>query len=157
MNLFFNPTMSTGIAGAADVPHITPVTNPELPDFVTGFRHPGDCFIHGDVYRGGGTTASMGPKLWNPIEVRPKPGQTKIVIGRERNVGNDVVIPYKAISAIHAIFERGDIGWTVSDGDGKGALSKNGTFVNGRQIYSTTPIQYGDDIRLSDKVVVRFF
>jgi pSer/pThr/pTyr-binding forkhead associated (FHA) protein len=47
------------------------------------------------------------------------------------------------VSRLHAVLERFDAGWCVSD-----LGSANGTFVNGERIWSSQRLRHGDEVRV---------
>lgn len=66
----------------------------------------------------------------------------RLSIGKDAS--NDVVIPWDpAVSRVHALLERIGPGWCVRD-----LSSRNGTFVNGKRIWSERPLHPTDEIRL---------
>ncbi len=67
-----------------------------------------------------------------------------------RGPGNDISLAAPTLSASHAMVCRQDDGWTVID-----LRSRNGTFVNGRQIESA-PLHDGDRVALGTDVALTF-
>jgi FHA domain-containing protein len=66
-------------------------------------------------------------------------GAEKILVGRGRE--NDVVLPFKSVSRLHAFFRLGTDGlWTLED-----AGSAYGTFVRGTRLTSGHVRALGDD------------
>lgn len=71
-----------------------------------------------------------------------------ITVGRTPN--NDIVLPQATVSKVHAIFNHGAGGWTISD-----SRSSNGTFLDGlrlppgekRAIEDGAELRFGRDIR----------
>lgn len=63
------------------------------------------------------------PETGDAIEIRAE----RVVVGRDKDV--DVRINDKSVSRRHAVIERQDGGWLVSD-----QKSANGTFVNGTRV-----------------------
>ncbi len=73
----------------------------------------------------------------------------RLTLGRDAL--NDLPLPWDPeVSRAHAELERVAGGWTVAD-DG---LSRNGTFVNGRQVQGRRRLSDGDCLRLGRTVLV---
>ncbi|NLE77336.1 MAG: FHA domain-containing protein [Chloroflexi bacterium] len=64
------------------------------------------------------------------------------VIGRDDTC--DVPLPDRVVSRRHAVIERNEDGYRIRDLE-----SKNGTFVNGREVRGETPLQDGDEIQIA--------
>jgi predicted component of type VI protein secretion system len=78
-----------------------------------------------------------------------KPGRDRLTLGRDR--ANDIALGWDhQISRVHAELEHVGGDWAVSD-DG---LSRNGTFVNGRQVGGRRRLRDGDCLRLGQTVIV---
>lgn len=71
----------------------------------------------------------------------------KMIIGRADDC--DIMIDNLAISRHHAIIEKKDAVFTISDLD-----SNNGTFLNGQVITDTTDLNFGDEIGIGKHVLV---
>ena len=72
---------------------------------------------------------------------RLRPGKTTLGRGR----GRDVRADHSSVSRLHAHLEVTEAGVTIKDSN-----SRNGTFVNGRQIDRPTRLEEGDEIRCGD-------
>ena len=69
------------------------------------------------------------------------------LIGRSRSA--DIPLPSLTVSRIHAVISGdGEGNWQVYDMD-----SKQGTFVNNREVTDCAPIRYGDELRLGSVVL----
>ena len=67
-----------------------------------------------------------------------------------RDVGTDVCLHWDAeVSRVHAQLERVGDSWLLVD-DG---LSRNGTFVNGRQVDGKRRLEDGDELRFGNTAV----
>ncbi len=69
-----------------------------------------------------------------------------VVIGRE--AGNDIVVEDPQVSRHHARLSLQAGGYVVED-----LGSTNGTYINGRRVTTTTPVNPGDTLGLGDTVV----
>ena len=71
------------------------------------------------------------------------------LVGDRHTVGrseqNDVVLPDRSVSSLHAVIEDHGAGWTVRD-----LASTNGTWVGGQRIWGERRLQAGDDIRFGN-------
>jgi predicted component of type VI protein secretion system len=73
-----------------------------------------------------------------------------IVIGRE--VGEvDLLLPERQVSRKHAKIERTDEGFMLTD-----LTSKNGTFLNGKEVREPKRLQDGDEIQIALAVKIAF-
>ena len=73
-----------------------------------------------------------------------------IVIGRE--VGEvDLLLPERQVSRKHAKIERTDEGFMLTD-----MASKNGTFLNGKEVREPKRLQDGDEIQIALAVKIAF-
>lgn len=78
-----------------------------------------------------------------PVKKKPTTFGDAIWIGRAGNC--DVILPFRTISKVHAMITRGaDTGFRIGD-----AGSKNGTFVEGRQLEKGKAAPLGDGASLS--------
>ena len=69
------------------------------------------------------------------------------LIGRSRSA--DIPLPSLTVSRIHAVISGdGEGNWQIYDMD-----SKQGTFVNNREVTDCAPIHYGDELRLGSVVL----
>jgi DNA-binding winged helix-turn-helix (wHTH) protein len=73
-----------------------------------------------------------------------------VVIGREVGLA-DLLLPERQVSRRHAKIERTPTGFVLSDLD-----SKNGTFLNGKEVKETKPLQDGDEIQIALCVKIAF-
>jgi pSer/pThr/pTyr-binding forkhead associated (FHA) protein len=71
----------------------------------------------------------------------------KVVVGRADD--SDVTIDNLAVSRHHAIIEKVDGGYSITDLD-----SNNGTFVNGRRINTPSALSFGDEIGIGKHILV---
>jgi predicted component of type VI protein secretion system len=69
-------------------------------------------------------------------------GDEPMVIGRGND--SDIVLPERQVSRHHLKILYHDGRYLLEDLD-----SKNGTFLNGRQIHGTVPLQDGDEIQIA--------
>ncbi len=74
-------------------------------------------------------------------ELEVKPGKT--TLGRKSQ--NDIVVVDDAASRYHAVFEYNSATNLLAITD---SGSTNGTFVNGKQISKTTPLEHNDQVRI---------
>jgi pSer/pThr/pTyr-binding forkhead associated (FHA) protein len=72
---------------------------------------------------------------------------SKMIVGRAEDC--DIVIDNLAVSRHHAIIEKRDNGYFVNDLD-----SNNGTFINGRKIFESTSLTFGDEISIGKHVLL---
>ncbi len=92
------------------------------------------------------------------IRQGPKAGTTiplngdRFVIGR--NPDCNVSIPITSVSREHATIMRHQGRYYIEDGDGRGAKSRNHTFVNKQQIDNRTLLKNNDEIRICDFIAV---
>ncbi len=63
-------------------------------------------------------------------------------IGREAD--NDIVLPDRRVSRLHAVIERKGDRYHIRD-----CGSKNGTFVNGNLLHAPVPLKDGDEIQIA--------
>jgi len=76
--------------------------------------------------------------------------QPSVVIGRGPN--NDIVFVDAEVSRQHTrILREGSQGYNIQD-----LGSTNGTFVNGRRISGTVPLQDGDRVNLGESIILAF-
>ena len=75
----------------------------------------------------------------------PRGAATSFLIGRDREC--DLVIEDLTVSRVHAVLERADGGWVLTD---RG--STNGTRVNGWRVRDTVPVRAGDVVRFGDSL-----
>lgn len=73
-----------------------------------------------------------------------------VVIGREVGLA-DLLLPERQVSRRHAKIERTPSGFMLSDLD-----SKNGTFLNGKEVKEASPLQDGDEIQIALCVKIAF-
>ncbi len=73
-----------------------------------------------------------------------------VVIGREVGLA-DLLLPERQVSRRHAKIERTPAGFVLSDLD-----SKNGTFLNGKEVKETKLLQDGDEIQIALCVKIAF-
>lgn len=73
-----------------------------------------------------------------------------VVIGREVGLA-DLLLPERQVSRRHARIERRPDGFFLSDLD-----SKNGTFLNGREVKEPQQLQDGDEIQIALCVKIAF-
>lgn len=73
-----------------------------------------------------------------------------VVIGREADLVN-LLLPERQVSRKHAKIERTPNGFVLTDLD-----SKNGTFLNGRQVREPQVLQDGDEIQVALCVKIAF-
>jgi DNA-binding winged helix-turn-helix (wHTH) protein len=73
-----------------------------------------------------------------------------VVIGREVGLA-DLLLPERQVSRRHAKIERTPEGFILSDLD-----SKNGTFLNGREVKEPQRLQDGDEIQIALCVKIAF-
>ncbi len=75
-----------------------------------------------------------------------------VTVGRARN--NDIVLEYRSVSKLHAIFHRHGMDYLIED-----RKSTNGTFVDGVQLPAEErrALNDGASIRLADSATARFF
>lgn len=73
-----------------------------------------------------------------------------VVIGREMGLA-DLLLPERQVSRRHAKIERTPEGFMLSDLD-----SKNGTFLNGREVKDPQRLQDGDEIQIALCVKIAF-
>lgn len=73
-----------------------------------------------------------------------------VVIGREVGLA-DLLLPERQVSRRHAKIERRPDGFFLSDLD-----SKNGTFLNGREVKEPQQLQDGDEIQIALCVKIAF-
>ncbi len=73
-----------------------------------------------------------------------------IRIGRKDQ--NELVLPSNCVSGLHATLTPTENGWLLRDED-----SKNGTFINGKQIRGGEPIKEGDIIHVTSQYQFIFF
>ena len=73
-----------------------------------------------------------------------------VVIGREVGLA-DLLLPERQVSRRHAKIERTPGGFMLSDLD-----SKNGTFLNGKEVKEAKPLQDGDEIQIALCVKIAF-
>ncbi len=86
-----------------------------------------------------GSVLSAGAAYVIPVKKHRSLGAEKILLGRGRE--NDVVLPFKSVSRLHAFFRLGTDGlWTLED-----AGSAYGTFVRGTRLTSGHVRALGDD------------
>jgi RND superfamily putative drug exporter len=111
----------------------------------------GNSVIAVSLPRGRTTVAPRGAVL--RIESGERRGQLVEVTGSDFEIGRDdscdLVIPDPTVSARHASLSVLPTGRIVLEDLG----SRNGTFVNGRQIYAETELAGGERVRLGDTVV----
>ncbi len=74
--------------------------------------------------------------------------QDRITLGRNRDCS--VIIDFPAVSRVHACIKRDKGKFFIEDGDGQGAPSRNGTFVNNQQITGPTALKDQDRIKICD-------
>jgi pSer/pThr/pTyr-binding forkhead associated (FHA) protein len=81
------------------------------------------------------------------LEIEPHPGD--LVIGRRR--GQDIELPFAAVSEQHARLSRGREGWLLAD-----LGSANGTLLNGRRLapFVAQAFSAGDVVRLASVELV---
>ncbi len=83
------------------------------------------------------------------VEVWTLSGRSTIALDNDRvTVGksgdNGIAIPGDpTVSRLHAVLERFEAGWCVSD-----LGSSNGTLVNGERIWAQTRLRHGDEVRV---------
>jgi hypothetical protein len=66
----------------------------------------------------------------------------RMTVGKDPD--NGIAIPSDPmVSRLHAVFERFEPGWCVSD-----LGSSNGTFVNGDRLFAVQTLRHGDEIRV---------
>lgn len=71
-----------------------------------------------------------------------------LTVGRDAD--NDLPLPDDGrVSARHAVFTRYTARWSVRD-----LTSSNGTFVNGRRVFSEYPLWHGDQVRLGASTLI---
>jgi hypothetical protein len=73
-----------------------------------------------------------------------------VIIGREMGLA-DLLLPERQVSRRHAKIERTPEGFMLSDLD-----SKNGTFLNGREVKDPQRLQDGDEIQIALCVKIAF-
>jgi pSer/pThr/pTyr-binding forkhead associated (FHA) protein len=89
------------------------------------------------------------------IDVLSARDRWRLVLSADRmTVGkatqNDIVVEGDpAVSHLHAIFERFEAGWCVSD-----LGSSNGTWLNGQRIWSSQRLRNGDEVRVGQTRLV---
>lgn len=66
----------------------------------------------------------------------------KMIIGRD--VGCDIVLPDRLVSRRHALVQRDEEGYQITDLD-----SKNGTFLNGKPVGGPSRLRDGDEIQIA--------
>jgi pSer/pThr/pTyr-binding forkhead associated (FHA) protein len=69
------------------------------------------------------------------------------MIGRDSDC--DLAIPSPSVSRRHAQFRLQDGQWSIED-----LRTRNGTWVNGQQIRSRTPLSQNDELRVPDFMAV---
>ncbi len=73
-----------------------------------------------------------------------------VIIGREVGVAN-LLLPERQVSRKHAMIERTDGGFVLID-----LGSKNGTFLNGKEVHEPQKLQDGDEIQIALCVKIAF-
>ena len=73
-----------------------------------------------------------------------------VIIGREASVSH-LLLPERQVSRKHAKIERTDAGFFLSD-----LGSKNGTFLNGKEVHEPQKLQDGDEIQIALSVKIAF-
>ena len=73
-----------------------------------------------------------------------------VIIGREAGE-TDLLLPERQVSRKHAKIERTDTGFLLTDLD-----SKNGTFLNGKELREPKMLQDGDEIQIALSVKIAF-
>lgn len=72
----------------------------------------------------------------------------RVTVGQDSS--NDVVLDSDdTVSHLHAVLERYAAGWSVKD-----LGSRNGTFVNGRRVWSEQRLRGGDEVRFGNTTLV---
>lgn len=88
------------------------------------------------------------------MQTGPATGQVYPVTDRPQTIGrgstNDIVIPDKSLSRLHARIRATPAGFIIED-----LGSTNGTFVNERQVFNPMPLHPGDTIRLGTTITLR--
>jgi DNA-binding winged helix-turn-helix (wHTH) protein len=73
-----------------------------------------------------------------------------VIIGREASVAH-LLLPERQVSRKHAKIERTESGFFLSD-----LGSKNGTFLNGKEVHDPQKLQDGDEIQIALSVKIAF-
>ena len=73
-----------------------------------------------------------------------------VIIGREAGE-TDLLLPERQVSRKHAKIERTDTGFLLTDLE-----SKNGTFLNGKELREPKMLQDGDEIQIALSVKIAF-
>jgi predicted component of type VI protein secretion system len=73
-----------------------------------------------------------------------------VIIGREVGVAH-LLLPERQVSRKHAKIERTESGFVLTD-----LGSKNGTFLNGKEVRDPQPLQDGDEIQIALSVKIAF-
>jgi hypothetical protein len=104
---------------------------------------PGPPPLPGNASSGQPSPAKLPPRrLARPLAF-PRGAGTLFTIGRELDC--DLAVSDPTVSRAHAVLERTDGGWLLSD-----TASTNGTRVNGWRVRDTVPVQAGDTVRFGD-------
>lgn len=89
------------------------------------------------------------------VEIWSRFGQQTVALHGERvPIGKDPSnkVPLRddtTVSRLHAVLERYEAGWCVTD-----LGSANGTFVNGERIWATRRLRHGDEVRVGQTRLV---
>jgi len=90
-----------------------------------------------------GSRLAAAPSVERVVEIDPREGV--LTIGRR--LGNEIELPFAAVSEQHARLARRDLGWLLED-----LGSANGTYVNGRRLtpFVAQMVPSGAVLRLAD-------
>jgi predicted component of type VI protein secretion system len=88
-------------------------------------------------------TVRQGPRTGQTFEL----SKPVVTIGRE--AGSDIVLEDPQVSRHHARLTQQGAGYVVED-----LGSTNGSFINGRRVMASTPLNPGDKLGLGDTVVL---
>jgi hypothetical protein len=93
------------------------------------------------------------PPITLVLQNGPDPGQLFPVSDRPQTIGrgtsNDIIIPDKSLSRLHARVRSTPNGYVIED-----LGSTNGTFVNERRVTGSAPAKPGDTIRLGSTITL---
>lgn len=116
---------------------------------VIGYEHTSDDARGARTIRIGewssGEMRSVNAAYAVPVRKHRSPGADKILVGRGRE--NDVALPFKSVSRLHAFFRLGADGlWTLEDaGSAYGTYVRDTRLTSGhvRALADDTPVRFG--------------